>query len=414
MLMQEVTAALAKIGKWLWSFIAVSLIVTLGGVSYFSYTLPDSYIVTNGDGLHLGALVTDTPQAEDCNVVLIQSEQQYQSTLRLLGAVPIKQVTVTVVDAPVVQVCGTPFGIKLYTDGVLVVGLGDVTTAAGLVNPAAAAGIRVGDCILAVDGQAVTTNTELAALINACEGRSVHLTVRRDGIEFEALVSPARPLEDSGYRAGMWVRDSSAGIGTLTFYDATAGIFAGLGHAVCDTDTGEAVPIAGGEIVPACIRGVKKSTEGTPGELHGYFEVGSLGDLQLNVTTGLYGQLTATPTEGISAPVAMCQEVQTGKAQILTTIDGHSPALFDVEIEQVRKNASPKNRHMIIRVTDEQLLVATGGIVQGMSGSPILQNGKLVGAVTHVLIDNPTKGYGIFAETMLETAKSVEKMKKAG
>ncbi len=402
-----------RLGKGLFCLLAVTVAVLLAGVGYYQVTLPDRYTVTKGDMLHFDGPVTNSAPEELRSVVQVETAERYQSTLRLLHAVPIKQVAVTVVDAPVVQVCGTPFGIKLYTDGVLVVGLGDVATAAGLVGPASAAGIRVGDSILSIDGQPVATNEEVAACINRCAGRSVQLVVRRDGVEFTARLTPARPAEGTGYRAGMWVRDSSAGVGMLTFYEAGSGAFAGLGHAVSDVDTGEILPLATGEIVPAIIRGVERSTRGTPGELKGYFMPGSLGRLSVNGEEGLYGILSHRLSNAIAMPVAMKQEVQTGEAQILTTLEGEEPRLYAVEIEKVRLNAA-KTRHMVIRITDEALLNATGGIVQGMSGSPIIQNGKLIGAVTHVLVDDPTRGYAIFAENMLETVRSVAQLKEAG
>lgn len=386
----------------------------MGAVSYATYALPDTYTVTKGETVDIGEFSAVRAAAVSVGV----SEQtatengqtavgEYRAPLNLFGFIPVKEVTVSVVDAPVVTVCGTPFGIKLYTDGVLIVGMSDVQTAAGGVNPAAAAGIRVGDTILSINGKEVTTNEEVAACINACGGRAVTLRIRRDGVEFDADFTPARPADGEGYRAGLWVRDSTAGIGMLTFYDAN-GAFAGLGHPVCDTDTGQMLSVASGEIVPARIRDVERSVKGTPGELHGYFEKGTLGRLSINATDGVYGTLVNAPDEGVQMPMAMKQEVKEGAAQILTTVEGTEPALYDIMIRQVRYNTANNTRSMVIEVTDEQLLSLTGGIVQGMSGSPIIQNGKLIGAVTHVLVDDPTRGYAIFAENMLETVGSME------
>ena len=214
-------------------------------------------------------------------------------------------------------------------------------------------------------------------------------------------------MSENRLKAGLWVRDSSAGIGTLTFYVPGSDIFAGLGHAVCDVDTGDVLPIASGEIVPARIYSVVKGQSGEPGELRGGFELGSLGNLAVNGETGIYGSLTQTPVRGDPVPVAMKQQVKTGYAQVLTTIDGTEPELYDIRIDQVRYNDSSPTRNMVIVITDERLLEETGGIVQGMSGSPILQDGKLVGAVTHVFVNEPTKGFAIFAENMLKTANSL-------
>ena len=393
-----------KLFRFLYSVLVVTCGCTLGAVGYLQNALPNDFTVTRGQSFHIGRLVEEA--ADESVTAASALNGRYRTELRLASVIPLKEVAVSVVDRPVVMVCGTPFGIKMYTDGVLVVGMSDVTTAAGNVNPAAAAGVCIGDTILSVDGQEVSTGKQVGRLINACGGRSVTLHVRRDGVEFDAAFTPVRPVDEDGYRAGMWVRDSTAGVGTLTFYDPDTGVFGGLGHPVCDTDTGARLEISGGEIVPARIYGVKAGQAGTPGELHGGFLPGTLGELTVNAADGVFGTLSVYPVTGQTMPVAMKQEVHTGAAQILTTVDGTRAEWYDIEVEQVRYTAS-STRNMIIRITDEDLLAATGGIVQGMSGSPIVQDGKLIGAVTHVLVDNPTKGYAIFAETMLETAGSV-------
>ncbi len=392
--------------RFLYGLLAVACGLILGAVGYLQQALPDSFTVTRGQIFHIGSLVGETVPSDSRTVSATTTPAgQYRTELRLASVIPLKEVSVSVVDNPVVMVCGTPFGIKLYTDGVLIVGMSDVTTAAGDVNPASAAGVCIGDTILSIDGREVATNKDVSRLINACGGRPVTLRLRRDGVEFEASFVPARPVDEEGYRAGLWVRDSTAGVGILTFYDPDTGVFGGLGHPVCDTDTGARLEISGGEIVPARIFRVKASKAGTPGELQGGFDLGTLGQLARNGTDGLFGSLSVYPI-GQTMPVAMKQEVEPGPAQILTTVDGTQPALYDIEIEQVRYNAS-STRNMIIRITDPDLLAVTGGIVQGMSGSPIIQNGKLIGAVTHVLVDHPEKGYAVFAETMLDTAERV-------
>lgn len=401
-----------RLFRWLAAFLTVACAGLWGLMLYFQHALPDALTVNQGEGVHIGRLVEGHLLEKSQTVAAMRSGDTYRAQLRLAGLFPMKEVSVSVVDTPVVMVCGTPFGIKLYTDGVLIVGLSDVMTAAGAYNPAAAAGVCVGDTILSVNGQTVNTNRQVSKLINACGGNQVTLRLRRDGVEFEAKFLPVRPRGEEGYRAGLWVRDSTAGIGTLTFYEPSSGRFAGLGHAVCDVDTGEQLAISGGEIVPARIFDVEKSVSGTPGELCGAFELGTLGRLQYNGADGLYGKLTVYPIGWKTLPVARAQEVEKGAAQILTTLDGSTPQLYDVSIEHVKYTASAQGRHMILRVTDARLLEKAGGIVQGMSGSPIIQNGKLIGAVTHVLVDDPTKGYGIFAENMLETAQSVAEEKQ--
>ncbi len=394
-----------RFGRFLYCLAVVLSGWILCAVGYYNQRLPDRFTVSRGQTVQVGQLVSGMPADSGRAVsASVPIGGQYRTKLTLMGVIPLKEVAVTVTEEKTVMVCGTPFGIKLYTDGVLVVSLEDVTTAAGKVNPAAAAGVCVGDTIVAVNGKKVTTSRQLSQQINECGGQKITLRLRRDGVEFDAAFSPVRPNNESGYKAGMWVRDSAAGVGTLTFYDPATGVFGGLGHPVCDVDTGREMTLASGEMVPARIFGVEKGQSGAPGELNGCFEPGSLGELTRNGQDGVYGVLTACPLGAQSLPVARRQQVQEGAAEIWTTVDGVQAEKYTVEIEQVRYSGLSATRNLVVRVTDPRLLEKTGGIVQGMSGSPIVQNGKLVGAVTHVLVDDPTRGYGIFAETMLETA----------
>lgn len=387
---------------------------TLCAVGYYNQLLPDRFTVSQGQAVQVGDLVVSAPTGSQRAVTAsVPVGGQYRTGLSLMGLIPLKEVAVTVTEEKTVMVCGTPFGIKLYTDGVLVVSLADVTTAAGQVNPAAAAGVCVGDTVVAVNGQKVTTSRQLSQLINQCGGQKITLRLRRDGVEFDAAFTPVRSEDESGYKAGMWVRDSAAGVGTLTFYDPATGVFGGLGHPVCDVDTGREMSLSTGQLVPARIFGVEKGKSGAPGELNGCFEPGGLGTLTRNGQEGVYGVLTTYPLEAQSLPVARRQQVKEGTAEIWTTIDGTKPQRYTVEIEQVRYSGLSATRNLVVRVTDPRLLQKTGGIVQGMSGSPIIQEGKLVGAVTHVLVDDPTRGYGIFAENMLETAEKVAEKERA-
>ena len=212
------------------------------------------------------------------------------------------------------------------------------------------------------------------------------------------------------------MRDSTAGIGTITFYNPETGAFGGLGHGICDTDTTELMPLLNGEIVPVTISGVTKGQKGSPGELKGYFASNeSVGTLSANVEEGVYGNLDTAPAGSTPLKAAMKQEVKAGAAQILTTIDGSGPQYYDIQVESIDYHENQSSKNMVIHVTDSALLEKTGGIVQGMSGSPIIQNGKIVGAVTHVFVNDPTRGYGIFAENMLEvcTQATSQKLSKA-
>ena len=279
--------------RCVWWLLTLSCACVLGVVGYVEERLPDRFTVSYGQEVRIGRWIQSCPTADTVRASAVPAGGQYRTRLTLGGVFPIKDVTVTVTEDTVVMVCGTPFGIKLYTEGVLVVGLSDVDTAAGKANPAAAAGVCVGDTILAVNGKRVESGDEVGALISDSGGKKVTLRLERDGVEFDAAFTPVKTAE--GYRAGLWVRDSAAGIGTLTFYDPAGGTFAGLGHAVCDVDTGTRMSLSDGEIVPARIFGITKGREGQPGELKGCFDSGSLGTLRKNSNNGLYGDLTVYP-----------------------------------------------------------------------------------------------------------------------
>lgn len=399
-----------KVWKFCYVILVCSCSVVLGMLWYWHVKLPSTYKVEKGESLQINGLVEATVALERERAQSVNSsfQNEYHSTLQLCGIFPIKEVTVSVVDAAVVTIGGTPFGIKLYTDGVLIVSLSDVMTDKGKCSPARSCGLKAGDVIVSVNGNKVFTNKEVAEMVEQSKGKTLVLQIRRDKILFTVNLKPELSKNEKKYKAGLWVRDSSAGIGTVTFYDAKSGVLAGLGHPICDVDTGEIIPICGGEIVPARIYGVTKSTAGSPGELRGGFDPGTLGRLAANEPSGIYG-LPFAGKIGDTYPVALKQEIVEGDGQIYTTINGTKPAWYSVKIRNVNYKDASITRNMLIEITDKKLLDITGGIVQGMSGSPIIQNGKLVGAVTHVLVNDPTRGYGIFIENMLEAANTVAK-----
>lgn len=327
-------------------------------------------------------------------------------TLALFGTIPLKTVRTVQIESRSVQVCGSPFGIKMFSDGALVVAFSDQYTRLGTENPAKEAGLKLGDLIVSAGGHTVRSNEELTQAITAAGGTPLSIVYRRDGAQYTTMLTPVQDAATGVYRAGLWVRDSSAGIGTMTFLDPANGTFAGLGHAISDTDTGADITLLSGEIVPVMVTGCVKGTAGSPGELRGEFSAATAGTVLANDTTGVYGHYTASPA-GQNCPVCQPQEIALGEAQIWTTIAGSTPKAYSVQIERVNMTSGDPNRNLLIKVTDPELLAATGGIVQGMSGSPILQNGRLVGAVTHVLVNDPTRGYGIFATTMLEKADAI-------
>ncbi len=379
-------------------------------IIYYRNAMPEQYIVTAGKKLTLDGIIEacEVPEKSIKTTVADAVGSTYRSSLELFGVFPVKEVNVKVVEEPVVVVAGIPFGIKMFTDGVLVVGFSDVDTAAGPCNPARIAGLKAGDVVLAVNDEHVSTNKKLRNLIEKSKGEQVSLRIRRDNLIFTVKFRAVLSVNENRYRSGFWVRDSSAGIGTLTFFDPESMVFGGLGHAVCDVDTDEILPISTGDIVTAEIYDVEKGVSGTAGSLNGAVSDTIIGHLSVNAETGIYGTLTQIPHTGFETmPVAVKQQVKEGEAQIYTTINGTEPECYDIKIEQIRYRDASPTKNMVIRITDPELLGATGGIVQGMSGSPIIQDGKLIGAVTHVLVNDPTKGYAIFAENMLETAQGV-------
>lgn len=370
------------------------------GIGYYASAVPSAYVVAEGEGLTLPALLTaDGVQAADGGV------DGYEATLRLLGAFPVKQVAVREIGDAEVILGGEVFGMKMYTSGVLVVGMSDVDADGGNRHPAADAGIQTGDVIESIDGQEVSTKAEVAQAVERSAGRPMTLRVRRDGVAFTVRFAAALSASENRYKAGIWVRDSSAGIGTMTFYLPRDGVFAGLGHPICDVDTGETLPISGGEIVPARIYSITRGVSGDAGELCGGFDGDTCGRLCANVADGVYGTADTLPPEPTLIEIAPRQEVHEGAARIRCTLDSSGPQWYDVEIRRVRYSGGTQDMEIV--VTDPALLTRTGGIVQGMSGSPLVQDGRLAGAVTHVLVNDPACGYAIFAETMWETARTV-------
>ncbi|MCD8053233.1 MAG: SpoIVB peptidase [Lachnospiraceae bacterium] len=300
--------------------------------------------------------------------------------------------------------CGMAVGIYLQTSGVLIVGTGEVTDENGTVTNPAQGLVEAGDYIEKVNGQEVGSKTELVNTIRDQGDEPVELTVRRDGDERTVTIQPVRG-DDGLYRLGIWVRDDTQGIGTLT-YVTQDGSFGALGHGISDTDTGTLVEALSGSLYPALVTGIIRATSSVAGSLTGsifYEESSCLGLISGNSDCGIFGTLSVDPEEdwGLTAvPVAAAEEVTEGTAILRSDISGELRD-YEIEIEKVCPYDT-ENKNLVLRVTDPELLELTGGIIQGCSGSPILQNGKLVGAVTHVLLDDSTRGYGIFAETMLE------------
>lgn len=388
---------------------AAYLLLALAAALGWLYScLPDRVYLEPGQALYLPRFAWVEPQRGhgSQNVASTRAVGSYQTTLTLGGWLPIKTIRAVVTERPRVTVCGTPFGVKMFSEGALIVGFSEIGQAGGgTSNPAKEAGLRLGDRVICIGQTRTESNEAVKEALDAAEGQSVEVVYIRSGEQKLTTLTPVWDGAAGQWRAGMWVRDSSAGVGTLTFADEELGVFAGLGHPISDSDTGESVALRSGEIVPCEITGCSAGTAGSPGELKGHFlSAHAIGTIRINGENGVYGTVS-TAIAGQQTELAFAQEVLPGAAEILTTTNGETPRSYRVYIEKVN-DADPR-RNMVLRVTDPALLAQTGGIVQGMSGSPILQNGRLVGAVTHVLVNNPTRGYGIFAQTMLEQAHSV-------
>ena len=319
-----------------------------------------------------------------------------------------------------VCVGGMPFGVKFYTEGILVVGFCDVdvNSAGGgtrNVNPARDAGLKMKDVIVKVNGEAPLCAATLTKAVEESGGKPITLTVKRCAspvskrqgsqppktTELTVTVTPVRSVSENRYKTGLWVRDSGAGIGTVTFIMPDTGAFGGLGHGICDGDTGELIPMQRGQVTDVTVSGIEKGEAGDPGAIKGYFAPGKTGSLLKNTACGVYGVFSARPSaEAKRVPVGRKDEICEGNATLLCTLDNGHVGEYAIRINSIDP-AATGSKCFTLTVTDPALIEKTGGIVQGMSGSPIIQNGKLVGAVTHVLINDPTKGYGIFIENML-------------
>ena len=325
---------------------------------------------------------------------------------RLYGIIPLKSVTVSKSPELMLYPGGMPFGVKFITEGVLVVGFCEVDGSTEQKNPSSEAGLKINDIITKIDGTELTGASDLTRIVEGSGGRSLSFTYTRDGKEYSTSLTPIYSQSEGKYKTGIYVRDSGAGIGTVTFIFPESYAFAGLGHGICDAGTGKLIPMQRGSVVDVNISGVVKGLAGSPGEVKGYFSSSKTGSLLGNTECGVYGVFASKP-RGIHCepmPVGGRNELKEGKAYIYCTLEGSTASKYEIEICNIKRD-STSNKCFTVKVTDPALIEKTGGIIQGMSGSPIIQNGKLVGAVTHVLINDPTTGYGIFIENMLNAAQ---------
>lgn len=387
-------------------------------------SIPDNIILLQGEKLNIntvfGLSLSSTDLLEDKKTVQTSSSVETNTNkigkidfkLNLFGGIPLKDVSVNIIPKTSVVPLGNVVGLKLYTSGVLVVGMSEIE---GNDNkkykPYENTGIKEGDMIIKVGENTVTCTSDLLDNVNDSNGKNINLVYVRDGEQIETNITPVK-ASDNKYKLGLWVRDAAAGVGTVSFYEPSTKTFAALGHGIQDVDTEQLLDIAKGDFITTKIVSIIKGKKGDPGKIQGSIENSTvIGQVYKNTEFGVYGKLTNTTALNINTSnaleVATRDEIKLGPAKIMCTLEDNKTKEYDVEIQKIYKNNNENNKSMLVKVTDEELIQKTGGIIQGMSGSPIIQNNKVIGALTHVLVNDPQTGYGVFADLMIKQAREV-------
>ena len=380
--------------------------------------LPSSYIIMQGENLNIFTLLGlyikpkvnyQTMQtASNINKTKVNELGKIDFDLSFFNIFKLKEINVNVISKTKVIPMGNAIGMKLYTDGVLVVGVSEIEGK----KPYENSGIKEGDRIVQIDKKAIDNTEDLMEAVNKCSGKEISVKYIRDNT---TITTSIKPIKNSGnqYKIGLWVRDAAAGVGTLTFYEPSSGMFGTLGHGILDVDTSELIKIANGELVTTNILNITKGKKGDPGEIRGTIESGhTIGNIDKNTSFGVFGTLNKTPYNNIQnndeIEVALREEIKIEDAQIICELENGKREKYNIKIQKVFLNNNKDNKSMLIKITDEKLLEKTGGIIQGMSGAPIIQNGKFIGAVTHVLVNDPTIGYGVFADIMIKQMREIK------
>ena len=376
------------------------------GYKYLDRKIPDEIQISrdSGESTEDVTEVLSAPLVTFEKAVTVSQDGGYILPCRLLGYIPFKEVKVTPVDEQEIYVSGSTIGLYMETEGVLVIDTGEIEDQNGEMKEPAKNLVRQGDYIVSFNGEKISTKRELINDIAGLDGEEVTLEVKREGESVPVSVTPVKDTKGD-YKLGIWVRDDTQGIGTLTYVDQN-GRYGALGHGISDIDTAQLLNIRNGALYKAQILAINKGSKGNPGELAGFIRYDDrniLGSIEINSKNGIYGQFYKGAEDGITLkkmPVAYKQDVKTGEASVLCNVDGEVRE-YQAEIKRIDLNHEDTNKSFVIQITDEKLLEKTGGIVQGLSGSPVLQNGKMVGAITHVFVQDSTSGYGIFIENML-------------
>lgn len=382
--------------------------------------IPDEITIFEGENISLKTIFGITLNSED--EVLEVSANSGEKTINKIGnetlsvslfdKLFLKSVDVSVLPKTTVIPVGNIAGVKLYTNGVLVVGMSEIEGEdSKTYKPYEYTGIEEGDTIVKINDNLVSSTDDLIEKVNMSNGEKIEIEYIHDEETKECSITPIKTSKEE-YKLGLWVRDSAAGVGTVTFYEPSTQSFGALGHGITDIDTGDLLNIASGEFVTAKVLNIKKGEDGNPGKIQGTVEEQeTIGEITKNTEFGIYGKIQDLSNLNIDKSkemeVAMREEIQTGKATILCSLDNQTVKEYEIEITKIYKDNNYNNKSMEIKVTDEELIEKTGGIIQGMSGSPIIQNGKFIGAVTHVLVNSSTEGYAIFGDLMLKQSKEV-------
>lgn len=414
-------------------FIFLILAIVLQSVS----SVPSQQIVVVGENLTLGnnvpekllgnlsvhisdneKLLKDNIFSANEIISVAHKPGNFNLKLKLFGIIPIKNIKVNVVPPIELYPGGQAVGILLRTKGILVVGHSPIIDKGNKINPAKKVGIEPGDIIIEINGQRIINDEELAKKINNLgkKNKKINITIKRKDKQYNKTTNALYCPQTQTYRIGLLVKDNAGGVGTLTFYDPQTKKYGALGHMVSDFETRQQISIDKGNLVKANIQGIKPGKIGYPGEKIGSFVENSvIGNIEINAYCGIFGsldnKLAANDIYNKPLPVAFNNQIETGPAEILTVVEGEKIGRYAVEVERViagRKDG----KNMIIRITDPELLKLTGGIIQGMSGSPIIQNNKIIGAITHVFINDPTRGYGVFIGDMLIEAGILKEEQK--
>ena len=380
--------------------------------------LPNNIILMQGEALNLNTILginvksstlsNAVTASSNLNNSIAENTGKMELELDLFNLFPVKDVTVNVIPKTKVVPLGKAIGMRLYTEGVLVVGMSEIEGK----KPYENSGIETGDKIVEVNNVEIKSTDELIQCVNSANGSSVEIKYINDKNEEEvANITPAKTAENE-YKLGLWVRDAAAGVGTVTFYEPSSGEFGALGHGINDVDTYELIDIANGEIVTTNIIDIVKGEKGSPGEIRGIIEgERTIGNVSKNTSFGVYGNMLDTTSLNINKEseleVANRSEIKLGKAEIMCELENGKVEKYEIEIQKIFLDNNSDNKSMLIKVTDEELIEKTGGIIQGMSGAPVIQSGKFIGAVTHVLENNPQMGYAIFGDLMLQQMREV-------